>query len=550
MASRSLYRSSLSALERCCRSWAKGQTFSVAMRKQFAPATGCNLIVLPHEHPHVQNTMGPDEDEDEDDTFLEHDDEAVIVLSETIHEFEAVLDAVARSSNTDDAAAIYQTLVRSSIRPLFAGKPPSGDNREDKHTALKWWKDHEVMGFVIKFAELVPSGDPSAGNFSPSLDCPLALLQYYQIGCNLNTGFNFLRLLNEYTHTIDALERSGFFDVKKQRPEVVDFCVGDVISHRIFGPGVVISWDETCLAHPMWIEQNKIHTVLSKGTAQPFYSVLLADGTERYVSQENISLKDRPEPVTGNSNLPFYFTGFDDEIGAYVPNSYLQRLFPADADARGQLVGVGSAAAAAAGASQYEATGDGSAAYDFTQWTSDSIAKAGEAELLGLLKTVTKDVFNTEAFENQYGSVAGRLWQLWNLEKGPAAAEQLQVGVEAMNNNDFGAAQDTFDALVAEHPSWAEALNKQATLAYRRHDFSLSARLCHRVLALKPAHFGAIDGLIKCSVELEDWVSAREFLATSRKLMPASNHYPDLQEKLSMMEREGVLERSSSEDAP
>ena len=76
----------------------------------------------------------------------------------------------------------------------------------------------------------------------------------------------------------------------QQRPAGLAFAVGDVVEHRLFGRAVVVGWDPVCGASAEWIEQNGVDRVLRLGTRQPFYSLLLSDGTARYCSQENCSL--------------------------------------------------------------------------------------------------------------------------------------------------------------------------------------------------------------------------------------------------------------------
>ena len=48
---------------------------------------------------------------------------------------------------------------------------------------------------------------------------------------------------------------------------------------------VVYGWDPFCKMSEEWINQMGVDTDLSRGRNQPFYNVLVSDGSERYASQ-------------------------------------------------------------------------------------------------------------------------------------------------------------------------------------------------------------------------------------------------------------------------
>jgi predicted Zn-dependent protease len=75
-----------------------------------------------------------------------------------------------------------------------------------------------------------------------------------------------------------------------------------------------------------------------------------------------------------------------------------------------------------------------------------------------------------------------------------AAEETMGAAVEAMASGSLKRARPLLDHLVTQHPDWAEAWNKRATLAYieARHRDSLED--IRRTLELEPRHFGAISG--------------------------------------------------------
>ena len=115
------------------------------------------------------------------------------------------------------------------------------------------------------------------------------------------------------------------------------------------------------------------------------------------------------------------------------------------------------------------------------------------------------------------------LWECWLGEQGPAARQKLETGMAAMNNGDLDAAAPVFARLMAEYPQWAEPINKQATVFYLQGKPEDSIALCRRVVALKPDHFGAWNGMALCAIQTEDWNLALEAIRESLRLQPQSS---------------------------
>src|SRR6185503_8217325 len=81
------------------------------------------------------------------------------------------------------------------------------------------------------------------------------------------------------------------------------------------------------------------------------------------------------------------------------------------------------------------------------------------------------------------------LWECWLNERGSAARQMMDEGIELMNTGHLDAASKIFQALMKEHPDWAEPINKQATLLYLSDKPAESIELCVKAVALKPDHF-------------------------------------------------------------
>jgi tetratricopeptide (TPR) repeat protein len=100
------------------------------------------------------------------------------------------------------------------------------------------------------------------------------------------------------------------------------------------------------------------------------------------------------------------------------------------------------------------------------------------------------------------------LWECWLGEKGADARQTMDEGIELMNGGHLAAAEQIFGTLMQQFPDWAEAFNKQATLLFLAGKPAESIQLCTKVVALKPDHFGAWNGMALCAVQLEDWRTA------------------------------------------
>ncbi len=124
------------------------------------------------------------------------------------------------------------------------------------------------------------------------------------------------------------------------------------------------------------------------------------------------------------------------------------------------------------------------------------------------------------------------LWECWFNEAGAGPRAVLEKGIAAMEAKDYEAAAATFRELIEQYPLWAEAINKLATLRYLQKDYAESIGLCRRVVALKPDHFGAWQGIALCAVQLEDWMAALEAARQTLRLQPRQPSHLELVKSL------------------
>ena len=76
-----------------------------------------------------------------------------------------------------------------------------------------------------------------------------------------------------------------------------------------------------------WISQMGVDK-LPNTDKQPFYNVLVSDGSNRYAAQENLEPLDQPEVVT-HPQVGKYFSQFNPKRG-YVGNKQSTEAYPDD----------------------------------------------------------------------------------------------------------------------------------------------------------------------------------------------------------------------------
>ena len=115
---------------------------------------------------------------------------------------------------------------------------------------------------------------------------------------------------------------------------------------------------------------------------------------------------------------------------------------------------------------------------------------------------------------------ADKLWFCWNHEKGTEPARELAKGTSLLAQRDFNPAKGVFDGLIQQFPDWAEPVNKQATLEFMAGRFEESKDLCHKVLRLKPQHFGALSGLSMVHMHMGEWQEAHAIAKQLQSISP------------------------------
>lgn len=122
----------------------------------------------------------------------------------------------------------------------------------------------------------------------------------------------------------------------------------------------------------------------------------------------------------------------------------------------------------------------------------------------------------------------GALWECWMNEQGAEARREMERGIRKMDEGDLAGALELFGKLVVAYPRWAEAHNKQATVFYLLGNARLSYQVCETVIALKPKHFGAWNGMALCAAQMERWPAALRAARQALSLQPSASANLDL----------------------
>ena len=133
-------------------------------------------------------------------------------------------------------------------------------------------------------------------------------------------------------------------------------------------------------------------------------------------------------------------------------------------------------------------------------------------------KELLQDLLSENAQLRQTATKA--LWNLWLSQAGEKAESRIRTGTKQMDRRQYELAQQEFENLVMDYPTFAEAHNKLATVLYMQRKYVQSIRECQITLKMNPNHFGAWNGLGLCHYELAHYQKAIESFNTALTLQP------------------------------
>ena len=92
--------------------------------------------------------------------------------------------------------------------------------------------------------------------------------------------------------------------------------------------------------------------------------------------------------------------------------------------------------------------------------------------------------------------VTSQIWNRWMSASGDTAInEMMERGTYFMQIGKLPLAEDIFTKIIDDHPDYAEAWNKRATVRFMRQNWRGSEADIAEVLSREPKHFGALSGL-------------------------------------------------------
>ena len=112
------------------------------------------------------------------------------------------------------------------------------------------------------------------------------------------------------------------------------------------------------------------------------------------------------------------------------------------------------------------------------------------------------------------------LWQIWSRSGDKGIDALYQQGVAQMESSNLREAVDTFTAIIAKRPSFAEAWNKRATLYYLLGELDLSLKDCDEVIKRNRNHFGALSGYAQIYLQRGDLDRAKTYFGRALKVNP------------------------------
>jgi tetratricopeptide (TPR) repeat protein len=121
-----------------------------------------------------------------------------------------------------------------------------------------------------------------------------------------------------------------------------------------------------------------------------------------------------------------------------------------------------------------------------------------DTRLPGLFDALKKASSSDEA-----GAIEAKIWTIWLQANDPAIDKLMAQGSDAMSNQDYAAAMQSFNEIIEKKPDFAEGWNKRATLYYLMGDYEHSLKDIDQTLELEPRHIGALSGLGLVNMQLD-----------------------------------------------
>jgi tetratricopeptide (TPR) repeat protein len=156
---------------------------------------------------------------------------------------------------------------------------------------------------------------------------------------------------------------------------------------------------------------------------------------------------------------------------------------------------------------------------------------------LGLVGSMTSNAALAQALKDDDPTVralaVSALWAVWFRGDTPAHNDALEAIRDQIAEGRFLQAEAAATGLIARAPHFAEAYNQRAIARYFLGRHADSAADCRATLERNPYHFGALSGLGRCYLHLEDRPAA---LRTFQRLLELQPHSADIRELIAVIE--------------
>ena len=112
------------------------------------------------------------------------------------------------------------------------------------------------------------------------------------------------------------------------------------------------------------------------------------------------------------------------------------------------------------------------------------------------------------------------LWEIWCRSGDPETDRLLQVGIEALSQQELDRAVEIFSQVIAITPGFAEGYNKRATALYLQGEYRRSIADCEATLERNPYHFACLSGQGLCHLALRQFRQAEACFRKALSLHP------------------------------
>lgn len=130
------------------------------------------------------------------------------------------------------------------------------------------------------------------------------------------------------------------------------------------------------------------------------------------------------------------------------------------------------------------------------------------------------DILENTPNRSTQKEIEEKIWEIWMKHPEFEVRELFELGNDAMEDKEYGAAIRHFTHVIALDPNFTEAWNKRATAFFLRGEYKASLKDIHVTLSQEPRHFGALSGKVSILVSIGDFKGALQNLQRLTQIFP------------------------------